>query len=98
MSQYQNEEVNKQTSSDDIDLREVFESIGRFFASFGRGILNFILAIRRATHKFWILILAFLVSGAIIGFLYHQNMDSCFRARLVMDSRFYTFELLESIM
>ena len=99
MSQYRNEESsNRQAASDEIDLREVFASMGRFFASVGGGIINLILAIRRATIKFAVLILAFVISGAVFGFIHHQNNEGYYRAQMAIDSRFYTYELLESIL
>ena len=98
MSSQNNEGRDQQRSSDEIDLKEVFASIGRVFSSIGRGIINCILAIRRATFRFATLILVFLILGGAAGFLFVQVNEDYYRAQMVIDSKYYTYELLESIM
>lgn len=97
MSQYNNQGHGNQPSSDEIDLREVFAAVGRFFASIGRGIVNFILMVRRATIRFRMLILCCAVIGGVAGFLFKKYEQDYFEARMVIDSKYYSYDLLKSL-
>ncbi len=97
MSSYSNHGQPNHGQSDEVDLREVFASIGRFFASIGKGIVKFILVLRKVTVKFLVLILALLVLGGVAGFFLYQKGEQYYRAQMVIDSKFYSFELMESV-
>ena len=95
MSQYSNQGNQGQGSSDEIDLREAFKAIGEFFARIGRGVLNFLLATRRATRSHRILILVTVVLFIGLGFLWHSNGREYFSSSMVIESEYYDRDLMD---
>ena len=97
MSQHNNQGYPNQSPSDEIDLRQVFSAIGDFFRRIGRGIINFILAIRRATIKFRLLIISCAIAGGIAGALYNYYNTEYYKAGMVLNSRYYSHDMLASV-
>ena len=83
-------------ASDEIDIREVFNAIGRFFRRIGNSIIIGILRWRQATRKFAWLIIACMLTGAGIGFLGYQSFEPYYASDLIVSSRYYSSEMLES--
>lgn len=95
MSQYSNQGNQGQGSSDEIDLREVFNAIGSFFARIGRGILNFLLATKRATRAHRILIIATVVLFIGLGAFWHTNGRAYYASSMVIESEYYDRDLMD---
>ncbi len=95
MSQYSNQGNEGQGSSDEIDLREVFSAIGSFFARIGRGILNFLLATRRATRAHRILIIVTVVLFIGVGVFWYSNGREYFASSMVIESEHYDRDLMD---
>jgi hypothetical protein len=83
------------SASDEIDIREVFTAIGRFFSRIGHGLIMAILRLRHATRKFAWLIIAGSIIGATLGYLNHRTFEPYYASQLTLNSRYYTAEMLE---
>lgn len=84
------------TASDEIDIKEVFAAIGRFFSRIGNGIIVTIISIRYATRRYAKLILACMLIGAGIGYLGYLSFEPYFASELTLSSRYYSSEMLKS--
>ena len=85
----------KPPQSDEIDLREVFQSIGNLFSRLGLKIVHFVLSIRRVTLNYKILILATLVLFAAVGIFWHSMDKSFYSSSMVIESEHYDRDLME---
>lgn len=85
----------QQPQSDEIDLREVFKAIGNFFAKVGRGFINAVLAIKRATRSYRILIVASVLVFIGIGIYWHTIGKEYFSSSMVIESEYYDMDLME---
>ena len=94
MSQHTNQ-GQQQGGSDEIDLREVFQSVGRFFSRIGRGIVNSILSIRRAIRRYWIILIASVLLFAGLGVVFHNMGKDYYSSRMVIESEYYNSVLME---
>lgn len=88
---------NNQQASDEIDLRELFAAIGRFFKRIGLGILNLIVRLRQATRKFWILIIICVLAGAAIGYGSYVAFKPYYASQLQVSSEYYKINTLEDL-
>lgn len=80
----------------EIDLRELFAAIGRFFNRIGRSIVLAILGLRRATIRYKWLILALMLLGAGMGFLSYNAFNPYYSSQMVVNSRYYSAEMMEN--
>ena len=94
MSQYTNQGP-QQGSSDEIDLREVFQAVGRFFSRIGRGFVNLILAIRRGIRRYRVILLVSVVLFAGLGLAFHNMGKDYYSSRMVIESEYYNSVLME---
>ena len=85
----------KPPQSDEIDLREVFNSIGNLFSSLSLKLVRFILTLRRVTFSYRILILATLSLFAAFGVFWHTKDKSYFSSSMVIESEHYDRDLME---
>ena len=88
----------QQQSSDEIDLRQLFQSIGDFFGRIGRGLLGGVVSIRRATFsnkRIFIFCIAFTVLLAVAyKILFPPVYESTLLLRSsYMDSRYLQNEI-----
>lgn len=84
--------------SDEIDLRQLFQSIGNFFANIWRGILRIIVGIRRATFSnkrvFFITIIVFIGLAVLYKLLFPPIYESTLLLRSsYMDARYIQNEI-----
>ncbi|WP_224999743.1 hypothetical protein [Cesiribacter sp. SM1] len=83
-------------ASDEVDIREIFAAIGRFFKGVGRSIVTTIIRIRQATKKFAKLIIASILLGAVLGYLSYSTYEAYYASTLTLSSKYYNVEMLES--
>ncbi|WP_017730049.1 hypothetical protein [Nafulsella turpanensis] len=95
MSQYNNQGYGNQPSSDEIDLREVFKAIGNFFSRIGRGIIHAVLAVKRASRAYRILILTSVVIFIGLGLYWHSTGKEYFSSSMVIESEYYDRDLMD---
>jgi len=81
---------------DEIDLRKLFQSIGKGFANIGSGFINMIIRIRRAsiTYKFLILIMVGL--GAVAGLVFNKATKPVYSTSLLLSSDYFNNKLFEN--
>ncbi|MEM7550360.1 MAG: hypothetical protein AAF363_11825 [Bacteroidota bacterium] len=92
-----NEESRKANyNNDEIDLRELFAAIGRFFNRIGRSFLNLIVSIKNASKKYVLIILISgllgLLGGSSVKFLF----DPYYESSMLLRSVHLNLELMEN--
>lgn len=90
------EDNNRRRQNDEIDLKELFRSIGDFFRNIGNGLVKMIASFRRATIDNKILLLTFLILAGLLGLLYKLVFPKYFEANLVLKSPYFTEAYLNS--
>ena len=81
---------------DEIDLRKLFQAIGKFFVNIGHGIINTILAIRRVTFSYKYLLLAAIIIGIITGFGVNKFFKPYYQTSLLLNSDYINTKLVEN--
>ena len=81
---------------DEIDLRKLFQAIGNFFVRIGHGFIRLILAIRRATFRYKILLISAMVLGLIAGVIYNKTAKPYYQTSLVLKSNYFNAKLVEN--
>ena len=81
---------------DEIDLRKLFQAIGRFFINIGHGIINIILSIRRVTFRYKILLASAIVLGIIAGVAFNKIAKPYYQTSLLLNSAYLNTKLVEN--
>lgn len=81
---------------DEIDLRKLFQAIGNFFRNIGRGFINMIIGIRRATIRFRILLLIMIIIGSIAGVVYTKTTKLYYQTSMIISSEYFNAQLVEN--
>ena len=90
------EQQEKRTSNDEIDLKELFQSIGNFFKNMFINIMLFFVQIKKATFKNLMLIIAFGVIGGVAGIGLNYVSIDYYESSMVLRSTYLTGRLMES--
>ncbi|SMG43740.1 hypothetical protein SAMN05661096_03059 [Marivirga sericea] len=83
-------------SSDEIDLRELFSTIGRFFKSIFVGIIMVFVHFRNATFKYVKLILLFAILGGFTGVALNYYLPDYYSSYMLINSRYSSGRLMEN--
>ncbi|MEL6536404.1 MAG: hypothetical protein AAFQ98_13390 [Bacteroidota bacterium] len=83
-------------SSDEIDLRALFASIGNFFRKFFLNILYLILFLRNAVYRHKIIIIIGGVVGLTGGFFFHKNSIPFYTSSMVVNSSYFKGNLIQN--
>ncbi|WP_375579546.1 hypothetical protein ABWH96_00275 [Marivirga tractuosa] len=83
-------------SSDEIDLRELFSSIGRFFKNIFTGILMMIIHFRNATIKHFKIILIFGILGGFTGIALNYYLPDYYSSYMLINSKHSSGRLMEN--
>ena len=81
---------------DEIDLRKLFQAIGRFFINIGHGIINLILSVRRATLRYKILLISAIILGIIAGVTFNKVSKPYYKTSLLLNSSYLNAKLVEN--
>ena len=81
---------------DEIDLRKLFQAIGNFFVNIGHGIINLILAFRRATFRYKFLLIAAMALGLISGIAYNKLTKPYYQTSMLLRSQYLNAKLVEN--
>jgi hypothetical protein len=81
---------------DEIDLRKLFQAIGRFFDNIGRGIIDVLIRIKRATVSYKILLILAVVFGVASGAAYHQFGHPVYQTSMLLSSEYLNAKLVEN--
>ena len=89
-------EKNNTGSSDEIDLKELFQAIGNFFKSIFINIMLFFVSIRNATLKNIKLIIICGVLGGLAGIALNYVSQDYYKSSMVLKSSYLSGRLMES--
>lgn len=81
---------------DEIDLRKLFQSIGKGFSNMGRGVIKLILTIRRASLGYKYLLGVMVLLGAIIGGASNKTSKAYFNTSMLLSSDYFNAKLVEN--
>ena len=84
------------SSSDEIDLRELFSSIGNFFKSIFTGFIMIIVRFRNATVKHFKLLLAFGIIGGFTGIALNYVLPDYYSSYMLINSKYSSGRLMEN--
>ncbi|MBK6265918.1 hypothetical protein JKA74_12820 [Marivirga sp. S37H4] len=87
---------NNSNNSDEIDLRQLFSSIGDFFKSIFVGFIMLIVAFKNATIKYFKIIFLFVVLGGLIGIALKYVLPDYYTSSMLLRSSYSTVKLTES--
>jgi hypothetical protein len=85
------------TRSDEIDLRELFSYVGRFFDRLFRGTINSILLLRTATRRHFWLLLGCASVGAGLGFTFYASFQPYYNSQMMVSSKYYNLEMMQGL-
>ena len=81
---------------DEIDLRKLFQAIGNFFVGIGHGIINMVLAFRRATFRYKFLLMGAIGIGLVTGVAYNKLTKPYYQTSLLLKSQYLNARLVEN--
>jgi hypothetical protein len=84
------------SSADEIDLRELFSSIGNFFKSIFTGFIMIIVRFRNATVKHFKLLLAFGIIGGFTGIALNYVLPDYYSSYMLINSKYSSGRLMEN--
>ena len=79
---------------DEIDLRKLFQSIGKFFVNIGHSVINVILSFRRATLRYKKLLIIAIFLGLIAGTGYSWFANPIYQTSLLLKSNYLSTKLV----
>jgi hypothetical protein len=84
------------SSEDEIDLRQLFNAIGRFFGNIASGTIHLIVNVRRATlvNKYLFLTLAIL--GGCLGLALNNFSDPIYSSSLLLSSDYFNGRIIDN--
>jgi hypothetical protein len=83
-------------SSDEIDLRELFSSIGRFFKSIFIGLIMVIVHLKNATIKYLKLIIICIIIGGFTGIALNYYLPDYYSSYMLINSKHSSGRLMEN--
>ena len=92
-----NEDKANNQSSDEIDLSQLFRSIGNGFRNFGNGILNAIAGVRQLffDNKFFFVII--ILTGLVLGGIYSQVLSKKFyKSTMILSCDYLNRKIVEN--
>jgi hypothetical protein len=87
---------NQPYRDDEIDLRKLFQAIGNFFVNIGRSIIRLILAVRRATLRYKVLLITAVIIGGLAGLTANKVFDPYYNTQLVLRSGYLNTQLVQN--
>lgn len=83
-------------SDDEIDLRKLFQSIGKGFSNFGKWLVTLVVRFRRATLKYKFLLIAMIVVGGIGGIVFTEVTQPYYKTSMVLSSEYFNARLVDN--
>ena len=83
-----------QYHDDEIDLRKLFQAIGRFFGNIGREFINILIRIKRATVNYRILLIVAIVLGVASGIAYNKFGKPVYQTSMLLSSEYFNAKLI----
>ena len=89
-------ESNQPTQNDEIDLRQLFQAIGRFFSNIGMGVVRMLISLRRTSIRYKVLLVVFGIIGVLAGVGLNNVVAPHYKTTLLLNSSFYKGRLIEN--
>lgn len=87
---------NQNYRDDEIDLRKLFQAIGNFFINIGRSFVRLIIAIRRVTFNYKVLLIAAAVVGLLAGVAANQFLKPYYKTSMLLRSGYLNAKLVDN--
>jgi uncharacterized protein involved in exopolysaccharide biosynthesis len=88
---------NSQHHSDELDLSQVFNSIGRFFTRIGNGILYFLASLRNLLFQNKLFFAGIIILGLILGAVYSELLKKkYYTSTMVLSCDYLNTQILEN--
>ncbi len=81
---------------DEIDLRKLFEAIGKGFSNIGKSFVNLIIRIRRVSISYRVLLLSAIILGGAIGVSFNRVLDPYYSTSMLLSSDYFNNRLIEN--
>lgn len=81
---------------DEIDLRKLFQAIGKGFINVGNGIVNTLIRFRRVSHNYKYLLLAMIVGGGVLGIVINKVSKAHYSTSMLISSSYFNTRLFEN--
>lgn len=81
---------------DDIDLRKLFQAIGKGFINIGNGFINIIIRFRRVSLNYKFLLIAMIVIGGIAGIAFNKVSKPYYKTSMLISSSYFNTRLIEN--
>jgi len=81
---------------DEIDLRKLFQAIGKGFANIGKAFVNLIIRIRRVSITYKLLIIIMVVLGVVAGILFNKVSKPYYSTSMLLSSDYFNSRLVEN--
>jgi hypothetical protein len=91
--------MSAEKTNDEIDLKDVFRSIGNFFAGIGNGIIYFIASLRKIALNHKVLFVSILLLSQVTAVVYTVMLrKNFFSTSMILKSGFLNYEVIKNTM
>ncbi len=81
---------------DEIDLRKLFQAIGKGFANIGKAFINLIIRIRRVSITYKILLVSMIATGIATGVIFNKVSKPYYNTSMLLSSEYFNAKLVEN--
>lgn len=81
---------------DEIDLRKLFQAIGKGFINIGNGFVDLLIRFRRVSIKYKYLLLAMIIFGGVAGFAFNKVSKPYYSTSMLISSSYFNTRLFEN--
>ena len=92
----ENQQNQPEYRDDEIDLRKLFQAIGHFFGNIGRGFIDILIRIKRATYAYKVFLIVAIVLGVASGVAYNQLGKPVYQTSMLLSSKYFNAKLVEN--
>ena len=81
---------------DEIDLRKVFQAIGKGFVNIGKAFVNFVIRIKRVSVAYKLFLIISIALGISAGITYNKMSKPYFNTSMLLSSEYFNARLVEN--
>lgn len=81
---------------DEIDLRKLFQAIGKGFLNIGDAFVNLLIRFRRVTITYKFLLVAMIIAGIISGFAFNKVSKPYYTTSMLLSSSYFNTRLFDN--
>ncbi len=83
-------------SDDEIDLRKIFQAIGKGFIKIGDGFVNLLIRLRRVSISYKYLLIAMIILGGVAGIAFNKVSKPYYKTSMLISSSYFNTRLIEN--